>query len=80
MGYDNCGPDFDDYYADQYDRDREDDDMLFDEALDTDEDCEDDCDFEDDGQPTEYEEWQDYMGGDDDPRDYDYDPSGDFDY
>jgi hypothetical protein len=22
-------------------------------------------DFEDDGQPTEYEEWQDYMGGDD---------------
>lgn len=21
--------------------------------------------FEDDGQPTEYEEWQDYMGGDD---------------
>ncbi len=29
--------------------------------------------FEDDGQPTEYEEWQDFMGGDDDPRGYDYD-------
>ena len=25
----------------------------------------DDAEFEDDGQPTEYEEWQDYMGGDD---------------
>ena len=24
-----------------------------------------DPDFEDDGQPSEYEEWQDYMGGDD---------------
>lgn len=22
-------------------------------------------DYEDDGQPSEYEEWQDYMGGDD---------------
>ena len=31
------------------------------------EDLEADCDddYEDDGQPTEYEEWQDYMGGDD---------------
>ena len=25
---------------------------------------EDDDDYEDDGQPSEYEEWQDYMGGD----------------
>jgi hypothetical protein len=25
----------------------------------------DDREFEDDGQPSEYEEWQDYMGGDD---------------
>ena len=24
-----------------------------------------DFDWEDDGQPTEYDEWQDYMGGDD---------------
>ena len=24
-----------------------------------------DCDWEDDGQPSEYDEWQDYMGGDD---------------
>lgn len=24
-----------------------------------------DIDFEDDGQPSEYDEWQDYMGGDD---------------
>jgi len=24
-----------------------------------------DCVFEDDGQPDEYTEWQDYMGGDD---------------
>jgi len=24
-----------------------------------------DCSDEDEGQPTEYEEWQDYMGGDD---------------
>lgn len=24
-----------------------------------------DCEFEDDGQPSEYTEWQDYMGGDD---------------
>lgn len=23
------------------------------------------CSFDDDGQPTEYQEWQDYMGGDD---------------
>jgi hypothetical protein len=23
------------------------------------------CDYDDDGQPSEYEEWQDYMGGDD---------------
>ena len=26
---------------------------------------EDDFDYEDDGQPTEYEEWQDFYGGDD---------------
>jgi len=25
----------------------------------------DDADFEDDGQPSEYDEWQDYYGGDD---------------
>jgi hypothetical protein len=24
-----------------------------------------DCDWEDDGQPSEYDEWQDFMGGDD---------------
>lgn len=24
-----------------------------------------DFDYEDDGQPSEYDEWQDYMGGDD---------------
>lgn len=66
-------------YDDFYD---EDDDMLFDEALDIDEDfdcdCDDDsCDIdrdEDDGQPSEYEEWQDFMGGDDwDHGQYDYD-------
>jgi len=29
--------------------------------------------YEDDGQPTEYDEWQDYMGGDDwDQGQYDY--------
>lgn len=27
--------------------------------------------FSDDGQPTEYEEWQDVFGGDEDPGDYD---------
>ena len=32
---------------------------------DTDYDIEFDDEAEDDGQPTEYEEWQDYMGGDD---------------
>lgn len=32
---------------------------------------EDDYDYEDDGQPDEYTEWQDYMGGDDSPYDYD---------
>jgi len=26
---------------------------------------EDESDYEDDGQPSEYDEWQDYMGGDD---------------
>jgi hypothetical protein len=32
-----------------------------------------DCYPEDDGQPSEYEEWQDYMGGDDwDHGQYDY--------
>lgn len=30
-----------------------------------DEDRDEEWDEEDDGQPTEYEEWQDYMGGDD---------------
>ena len=35
-----------------------------------------DDDYEDDGQPSEYEEWQDYMGGDDwDHGQYD---SGDY--
>lgn len=40
--------------------------------------AEDECDidYEDDGQPTEYEEWQDFMGGDDSDHgqydDYDY--------
>ena len=30
--------------------------------------------YEDDGQPSEYEEWQDYMGGDDwDQGQYDHD-------
>ena len=29
------------------------------------EDVDDDDDYEDDGQPDEYTEWQDYMGGDD---------------
>lgn len=34
---------------------------------------EEDYDGEDDGQPTEYEEWQDYMGGDDwDHGQYEY--------
>ena len=36
----------------------------------------DDYDYEDDGQPTEYEEWQDVYGGDDCDQgqynDYDY--------
>jgi len=77
----------DDRIESDIDFDAEDDDMLFNEALDMDEDdCydeedeEDEEDFEGDGQPSEYEEWQDYMGGDDDPREWDYDPSGDFDY
>ncbi len=31
-------------------------------------------DYEDDGQPSEYDEWQDYMGGDDwDHGQYDHD-------
>ena len=31
------------------------------------------ADYEDDGQPSEYDEWQDYMGGDDwDQGQYDY--------
>jgi len=35
---------------------------------------EDDCEPEHDGQPTEYEEWQDFMGGDDwDHGQYDHD-------
>ena len=35
---------------------------------------EDDFDYEDDGQPTEYEEWQDVYGGDDwDHGQYDHD-------
>jgi hypothetical protein len=29
--------------------------------------------FEDDGQPDEYTEWQDYMGGDDNWQDYEVD-------
>ena len=34
----------------------------------------DEIDIEDDGQPSEYEEWQDYMGGDDwDQGQYDHD-------
>lgn len=38
----------------------------------------DDDDFEDDGQPSEYEEWQDLYGGDDR---YEYDDVGsDYDY
>ena len=33
-----------------------------------------DDDYEDDGQPSEYDEWQDYMGGDDwDHGQYDHD-------
>ena len=27
--------------------------------------CDCDMEYEDDGQPSEYDEWQDYMGGDD---------------
>ena len=30
----------------------------------------DDYDFDDDGQPSEYDEWQDYFGGDEDPPHY----------
>jgi len=34
----------------------------------------DEDDYEDDGQPSEYDEWQDYMGGDDwDQGQYDHD-------
>lgn len=29
-----------------------------------------DEDDDDEGQPSEYDEWQDFMGGDDDPADY----------
>lgn len=66
MAYDDFGPDFEDDYQDEY---------LGDIGED-----EDEGDFEDDGQPSEYDEWQDYMGGDDNPLDY-YDPyDGDFDY
>lgn len=36
---------------------------------------EEDFNWEDDGQPTEYDEWQDYMGGDDwDHGQYDSEP------
>ena len=36
---------------------------------------EEDFNWDDDGQPTEYEEWQDYMGGDDwDHGQYDSEP------
>lgn len=48
----------------------------YDDACDLD--FEDDCDYEDDCQPDEYTEWQDYMGGDDDPREYDYNGDGDW--
>lgn len=38
-----------------------------------------DEDFEDDGQPDEYTEWQDYMGGDNwDHGQYDYDHGSDY--
>ena len=33
--------------------------------LESDLDCEDDGGYENDGQPSEYEEWQDFYGGDD---------------
>lgn len=39
-----------------------------DEGCDFEDEFDDECDFEDDdydGQPDEYTEWQDYMGGDD---------------
>lgn len=38
-------------------------DRWFDESCEGDDDHDDD--YDDDGQPSEYEEWQDYMGGDD---------------
>ena len=38
-----------------------------------------DPDFEDDGQPSEYEEWQDYFGGDvEEYGTYGADPNGEF--
>jgi hypothetical protein len=40
----------------------DDDDSYYDDYVD---------DYDDDGQPDEYTEWQDYMGGDDNWRDYD---------
>ena len=44
------------------------------DSCEIDDDFEDDFDFEDDGQPTEYEEWQDLYGGDDwDHGQYDFD-------
>jgi len=46
-----------DEYADERD-------FGMDEGADADE-VDYDCIFEDDGQPDEYTEWQDYMGGDD---------------
>ena len=36
-----------------------------------------DCDYDDDGQPSEYDEWQDYFGGDDWDHGQ-YDDGGDF--
>jgi len=50
----NNGPEFEDVFGDDWQNDE------FDEG-------EYDCDYTygDDGQPSEYEEWQDYMGGDD---------------
>lgn len=47
--------------------------------LDDEDEDEDESDFEDDGQPSEYDEWQDYMGGDDwDHGQYDNAEFGDY--
>lgn len=45
------------------------------EVFNDDEDFDEDEEYSDDydGQPTEWDEWQDYMGGDDSPYDCDYD-------